>query len=169
SSLTTARRILKFLISPMVQPLIEKLQKGDPKQTDELVERLQNAVGDHIPQLWRVNLCPQETTAAAEFLAKQQSLTLGDIIRDPHNLSGSISCVPLIVNRNEDPSILPRDDESLRLGDEILFCGTAQAKRMLSASLNNTYTLDYLMSGTDPPRGYFFRWLATRTEPFSTP
>lgn len=167
SSLTTARRILKFLISPMVQPLIENLQKGDPKQTDELVERLQNAVGDHIPQIWRVNLCPSETTAAAEFLTKQQSLTLGDIIRDPHNLSGSLSCVPLIIDRKEDVRILPRDVESLRLGDEILFCGTTRGKRMLSASLNNTYTLNYLISGTDPPRGYFFKWLATRTEPFS--
>jgi hypothetical protein len=26
--------------------------------------------------------------------------------------------------------------------------------------MNNSYTLDYLISGDDKPRGYFFRWLA---------
>jgi hypothetical protein len=29
--------------------------------------------------------------------------------------------------------------------------------------LNNPYTLEYVVTGIDPPRGYFFEWLAKRT------
>jgi hypothetical protein len=28
--------------------------------------------------------------------------------------------------------------------------------------MNNAYTLDYLISGRDKPRGYFFSWLEGR-------
>lgn len=168
SSLTTARRILKFLISPMIQPLIDSLKRSDPKLIDELIGRLQKAVGDHPPQLWRINLCPDETSAVTEMLGQQQLVMLADLIRDPHDLSGSLECVPLMIERNGELNTLPSNNETLRQGDEILFCGTSHGKRMMLASLNNIYTLKYLIFGDDPPRGYFFSWLATKTESYSS-
>ena len=51
------------------------------------------------------------------------------------------------------------DDELLQAGDELLFCGTESGERLLSASANNAYTLEYLVTGTEPARGYIFRWL----------
>ena len=47
-------------------------------------------------------------------------------------------------------------------GDRLLFCGTEQGERLLEASMNNAYTLEYLVSGEDRPRGYVFRWLDSR-------
>jgi hypothetical protein len=48
------------------------------------------------------------------------------------------------------------------LGDDILYCGTVHAEGLLSASMNNGYTLEYLVSGRDPARGYLFQWLERR-------
>ncbi len=163
-SLTTARRILKILISPMVQTMIDYLEQQEPSITEELVSRLIRTVGEHRPQLWRVNLCPGETTAVIELLQQKQTLTLGDLIRDPHNLEQTLACVPLMIERKETNLMLPGNSASVHYGDEILFCGTTQGKQMLSASLNNPYTLDYLITGEDTPRGYFFNWLAKKTE-----
>jgi len=56
--------------------------------------------------------------------------------------------------------MLPRDSEVLQAGDELLFCGTETGERLLAASMNNGYTLDYLISGVDKPRGVIFQWLA---------
>jgi len=58
--------------------------------------------------------------------------------------------------------MLPGDGEPVMPDDEILFCGTEHSEVMLSATMNNAYTLDYLLSGRDKPRGYLFRWLDDR-------
>ncbi len=68
----------------------------------------------------------------------------------------------LSIARRHERIMLPRDDELIRPGDEILFCGTEYGETLLSASMNNIYTLDYLISGKDKPRGYFFQWLEQR-------
>ena len=162
SSLTTARRILKFLISPMIQTLIDSLHKSDPNRTTQLISRLQIDVGEHNPQLWRIRLCTGETSAVSECLEQNTALTMADIVRDPHNLEGTLPCVPLMIDRNNSQIMLPDYSQVLCIGDEILFCGTTRGKRMLLASMNNPYTLNYLLSGKDLPRGYFFNWLSAK-------
>ena len=163
-SLTTARRILKILISPMVQTIIDYLQQQDASVTGELINRLKRAVGERKPHLWRVNLCPNETTAVTELLQQKQRLMLGDLIRHPHNLDDSLACVPFMIERKDQNIMLPGDSQQVQYGDEILFCGAMKGKHMLSASLNNPYILHYLITGEDAPRGYFFNWLTKKTE-----
>ncbi len=41
-------------------------------------------------------------------------------------------------------------------------CGTGRAQWMLDATLNNEYTLRYLITGIDEPRGTVMRWLSHR-------
>jgi hypothetical protein len=164
SSLTTARRILKHLISPLIQTLIDYLQDQDEQLTDDLVRKLQTAVGDQTPHLWRVNICPNEARAAIELLDEGHRLTLEDAIRDPADRRRTLSCIPLMMQRDGECIMLPSDRERTRVGDEVVFCGTARSKRLLAATLNNPYTLKYLVTGVDPPRGYFFDWLAKRAE-----
>lgn len=168
SSLTTARRILKILISPMVQTLIENLRKVDPDQTTDLIARLQHVVGDQVPQLWRVNLCNDETGAVCEYFEQHNYLTLGNLVRDPHDLGDTLSCVALMIDRDGNKIMLPKDTEEVARGDEILFCGTTSAKRMLLATMNNPYTLTYLITGIDPPRGSVFSWLGAKIESGAT-
>ncbi len=163
SSLTTARRILKFLISPLIQTLIDHLREQEPRQTQQLIERLRTAVGEQAPHLWRVNLCETEAGAVSEFLATGRALRLGDLLKDPHDRQNLLSCVPLMLQRDDDLMMLPADAQDLCHGDEILFCGTEQSERLLLATLNNPYTLHFIVTGTDIPRAYFFKWLARTT------
>ena len=55
--------------------------------------------------------------------------------------------------------ILPEPSTPVRPGDQILFCGSPRAARLLEANMNNEYTLGYLMTGVDEPRGYAMKWL----------
>jgi len=165
SSLTTARRILKYLISPLIQTLIDYLHENDEELTDELVTRLQNTVGDEVQHLWRVNVCHREASAAADLLDQNMQLTLADILKDPTGRSKVLACVPLMMERDGECVMLPGDGEQIRVGDEIVFCGTERSERLLTASLNNPYTLTYLVSGVYPPRGYFFNWLDRQLNP----
>jgi voltage-gated potassium channel len=159
SSLTTARRILKHLISPQIQILVDYLDEQGEGITRQMVDRLKLTIGNHQPHLWRANLCPDEAIAVAEHLQSQNHLTLGELIRNPYDLNGSIACMALAIQRGEYRIMLPEDKEPLLPGDEILFCGTEHSESMLSASMNNDYTLHYLITGNDAPRGYFFQWV----------
>jgi len=162
SSLTTARRILKHLISPQIQLLIDYLGDQGEKTTRELVDRLNRAIGQQRPHLWRVNLCDEEAIATVAHLNKGGKLRLGELLRDPYNLKGSIACIPLAIERGEKKIMLPVDNEYILECDEILLCGTEHSETMLAATMNNAYTLHYLITGIDAPRGYLFRWLARK-------
>ena len=162
SSLTTARRILKHLISPQIQILIDYLGEQGETITQQVVGRLNMAIGEKQPHLWRVNLCDEEAIATVEHLKKGGKLRLGELLRDPYNLKGSISCIPLAIERGDKRIMLPADNELILECDEILLCGTEHSETILAATINNAYTLDYLITGIDAPRGYLFRWLARR-------
>ncbi len=162
SSLTTARRVLKHLISPQVQRFVEFLREQGEDICQLAVERLSAMIGDRPLHLWQVTLNAAEAGAVIEHLSSQRSLTLGELRRDPHDLEGSLPCLPLSVERDERTIMLPADDERLRHGDRLLFCGTEQGERLLSATMNNAYTLEYLITGKDRARGYLFRWLEQR-------
>jgi len=158
SSLTTARRILKHLISPQIQILIDYLREQGETITQQVVERLNMALGGKQPHLWRVNLCDDEAIATVEHLKNGGQLRLGELLRDPYNLEGKLSCIPLAIERGDKRIMLPADNEPILECDELLLCGTENSETMLAATLNNVYTLDYLITGIDAPRGYLFRW-----------
>ena len=161
SSLTTARRILKSLISPLIQEMIEYLEDKD-QRTEAIIHRLRATVGERTPHLWRLGIVQEEALAVTELLDAGKELTLGDLIRNPDNLDGSLACVPLAVRRGGELLMLPDDTEPVLPKDGILFCGTERSERLLRATLNNHYTLHYLTTGVEAPRGYLFQWIAQR-------
>ncbi len=162
SSLTTARRILKHLISPQIQILVDYLIERGETATKQVVDRLQAAIGNNQPHLWRTNLCGDEAIAVVQHLQKHRNLSLGELLRDPYDLDGQIACITLAIQRGDERIMLPDDNEVLFAGDEILLCGTEHSETMLAASMNNAYTLHYLITGKDKPRGYLFQWLENR-------
>ena len=161
-SLTTARRILKILISPMVQSLIDDLLQRDESYTQHLNQRLIQTLGHRSPHLWCVTLSKTKSIAAHDHLVDGKLLKLHDIMKDPRDSKTSLSCVAFMINRGGQYQMLPDDSHALMADDEILFCGTSNSKQLLTATLNNAYTLHYLITGHDLPRGYFFSWWSNR-------
>ncbi len=162
SSLTTARRVLKHLISPQVQLFLDYLRDQGEDICEDTVQRLRATIGDQRPHLWHSVIRDQEATAITQYLRDGNSLTLGELRRDPHQLDNSIAAMPFTIRRNGECMMLPGDSETVMLGDDILFCGTEAGENLLVATMNNAYTLDYLISGQDKARGYLFRWLEQR-------
>jgi Trk K+ transport system NAD-binding subunit len=163
SSLTTARRVLKHLISPQVQMFLDYLRDQGEDICEQAVDNLQSLIGDQRPHLWHFKINDAEATAVSEYLRGGKTLTLAQLRRDPHQLDSSIACMTFSIRRDGECLMLPPDSEPVRLGDDILCCGTERGEKLLSATMNNSYTLDYLVSGQDPARSSFFRWLQGRS------
>jgi Trk K+ transport system NAD-binding subunit len=159
SSLTTARRVLKHLISPQVQMFLDYLRGQGEDICAQTVERLHAMIGEQPPHLWHCVINDNEASAVVEHLNGGNSLTLGQLRRDPHRLDSSIACLPFTIRRRGESLMLPPDSEPVMIGDDILCCGTERGEYLLSATMNNPYTLDYLLTGRDGARGYLFRWL----------
>jgi len=162
TSLTTARRILKYLISPLIQTLIDYLEHADPLETEITTRRLKQVVGEQVPHLWQLSVCSADAEALCERLDGGDRIFLGDLIRNPDDRDRSLNCVPLVVQHADALVMLPPDDELVEYDDVILLCGTERSKRLLEASVNNGYTLHYLLTGNDPPQSYSFSWVAQR-------
>ncbi|MDH3220279.1 MAG: NAD-binding protein [Gammaproteobacteria bacterium] len=162
SSLTTARRVLKHLISPQVQIFVDYLRDQGEDICGLAVSRLKSMIGDKPLHLWQVKICVEDASAVVEHLRQCLALSLAELTRNPYDLEDSLQCMSLSIARGEQRIMLPADGELLQLDDELLFCGTEYGERMLAASMNNAYTLDYLVTGEDKPRGYLFRWLDRR-------
>ncbi|MDZ7786963.1 MAG: NAD-binding protein [Halofilum sp. (in: g-proteobacteria)] len=163
-SLTTARRILKLLISPLVQELIDWLAEREAAVTETLVERLRAAVGTEPPHLWSVRLTPEEAPAVTEYLDRDETIALGPLCRDARAFPKGLPCEALAIRRAGRSIMLPDADDPLEKGDEILFCGVHWVEHMLQATLHNPYTLRYVVTGVDSPRGYVFTWLQGERE-----
>ena len=65
--------------------------------------------------------------------------------------------------------MLPDADFRVQTGDVVLLCGTRRAQNLLYATVNNPYTLHYLVTGEEPPRSWVFQWLYKRMQISSTP
>ncbi len=70
--------------------------------------------------------------------------------------------VPLVHQRGKVIKVLPVNDLALKEGDDILFCMRPAEQAIFEANLVNRYTLEYLLTGQDPARSNFFRWLSTK-------
>ncbi|MGM0981828.1 MAG: potassium channel family protein [Pseudomonadota bacterium] len=161
-SLTTARRILKLLISPLIQELIEWLAQRERARTEELVTRLQTAVGEEPPHLWSVRLVPDEAPAVIEYLDAGGEVALGALCRDARSFPEGLPCEALAVRRAGQPIMLPDENFPLDVGDELLFCSVHRVEPLLQATLHNSYTLRYVITGVEEPRGYVFAWIEER-------
>ncbi|MFT5720169.1 MAG: voltage-gated potassium channel [Motiliproteus sp.] len=158
-SLLTPRTILLQLISPLIPQFLEHLRCSEPRLTARIVEPLHPVLTNKPPLLWLKKLTDADAIAFKEQLDKGRVLRLKDLIKSPANLNESLSCVPLVLQREGSLWMMPSSEEVMKLGDVILFCGDHRSQGLLDANLNNPYTLDYLITGTEPPKGYLLRWL----------
>lgn len=161
-SLTTARRILKLLISPLVQELIDWLAEREPAQTQALVARLKGVVGAEPPHLWSVRLIPDEAPAVTDYLDAGGEVALGTLCRDADAFPEWLPCEVLAIRRAGQSIMLPDKAFPLRGGDELLFCSVHRVEPKLLATLHNPYTLRYVLTGVDESRGYVFTWIEDR-------
>lgn len=161
-SLVTARRILLRLISPMIQDLLEHLETHPETLSAEVLPRLTDAVAGSSPALWTLHLQPGEADALAAYIDRYGSYRLADLLKDPRGRDQNPHAVALWLKRGEQSIALPKADTAIEMGDEILLCGNHAARSRIAASLGNFYSLHYLATGEEPPRGWLMGRLASR-------
>lgn len=166
-TLVSARRILFLLTAPLLRTFFEKIResqlKGHGDFLSSVVEELHNTVGgEEGPRLWTVRVDDEQAPAAARLIDAGATVSLRDIPRDPTDKDQRLPCVPLVIRCLGGAEVMPDIDHPIRRDDEILFCAQGQVYRLLNAAWAKEYTLRYLMTGLDEPRGIITRRLVRR-------
>jgi len=164
-SLVIARMVLFMLTAPLLKAFFAHLRliyENDPTKLADITNRLALDVGGDFPALKTYTICNKNATAICLKLSEGREVGLGDIYRDPSNRDAFLQMVPLVHQRGKVIKVLPANELTLMEGDKILFCMRPEQKTVFEANLVNTYTLDYLLTGEEPARGDFFRWLAAK-------
>jgi hypothetical protein len=162
-TLVAARRILFLLIAPLLRTFFEKVRECQVQEHNpflmDIIRELHDVVGGTVtPRLWTVTI-GEKTPGLLRLQTEGFAVALGDLLREPADRGQRLPCVPLVVRSGREAEVIPSLDRPLRIGDEILFCGRRRAFHILDATLCNDYTLRYLITGVDEPRGYAMRWL----------
>jgi len=160
-SLVTARRILLRLISPMIQELLEYLEEHPQSLSEELLPRLTAAVDQSSPALWTLQLNAQDAPAVHAYLSSHDDYQLGHLLRDSRHREHPPEAVALWLRRGSQRLALPPENTRIAKGDEILICSSQSARAHIAANLNNPYSLHYLATGEELPRGWLMNWLRT--------
>jgi len=161
-SLVTARQILQMLSVPTILDLRNYLRDKGYNCVTQLVARTRTILGSEKIHLW-TEVLSGPTCAVPKICKKGMAPTLGDIQRTPTGRQQKLKALALVLQRDDELFLLPDDATELQENDEILFCGTSHAHRLLNANLHNEYTLHYIQRGFEEPKTVFAAWLDKRS------
>ncbi len=165
-TLVTARRILFLLIAPLLKPFFHYLLEDKPGRTDvleDVIRRLIETVGHRKPHLVTVEFTREKSKAVLKWLEQGKQVLLGDLLKDPDNRDRKLDMVVFVIKSGEQVYVLPDENYKIKDGDQMLYCGTGLAQRLLNATINSEYKLFYIQNGVFLPRSYLAQWYIKKT------
>lgn len=145
-----ANKIFALLTTPLLNEFLDLAGQQDNEWANELVSRIGAVLEDRTPQAWTVSITPAEAPAVYRLLYDKRTVTLGDLVRDHHDREKHLPCVPLLLKREEEATLVPTDDIELERGDQILFAGRPRGKRDMDWTVRNPDVLYYVTTGREP-------------------
>ena len=155
-----AREILTEMSNPLIRPFLDFAAQRSESWNHKLQEKLSLVLNNRAPDLWSIKLDSHRAKPVDFCISRGLDVFLDDILRDPRDRKKSISCIALIFTRDAERRMLPAADQKVQPGDEILFCGTPGAHRLMLWSLREPHVLHYNVTGKDLPRGALMRWVS---------
>lgn len=154
-----AHECLAHMISPMLAQFLSLARSQTNDWANKLISQLVMTMGETVPETWAIRIDKENTPAVIELIKAGLPVTLQHLMQDPANRDRQLELVPILLLRNNTPSLVPETSTRLKAGDRILFCGSPQTKSTLPAIINNTKTLTYIIDGIEVPNSLVWRWL----------
>jgi len=149
------------------QVLLLRCQMGDMDAFAELIERyerplhyfinrlldnreLTEEIGEAPPEVWEIALSEEGAPVILEALRRGDEITLDTLTTNPFNRETHLGCRALLLAREDERIALPSRDESLKVGDRVLFCGMPGNEDAMGSLLHDRAALDYLIGEPSP-------------------
>jgi len=147
----------------LATPLLAKFEWLALFQEDEwaceLISRILAVVEKEVPDVWEVEIDPEQAHALVQALEGGDIVTLKNLTRDPRQRKRLLPCIPLLLVRGSDSQLLPAGDVRLRVGDKLLLCGRSSAQSQMEWTQQNLHSLNYIITGGSRPQGAVWRFM----------
>ncbi|MEZ5445632.1 MAG: potassium channel family protein [Gammaproteobacteria bacterium] len=155
-----ARACLAQLTTPLLTRFLQHVKRQRDHWADNVILRLRDRIGEATPLTWDVRVDTAEAEAIVPGLRSQPaSVRLDDLLHDPRHRRESLHCEALLLLRAGKETVLPAHETTLLEGDQLLFAGSAGARRLQRMILQDANVLSYVQTGRDVPGGWVWRWL----------
>ena len=154
-----ANRIRVMLGTPLLHYFIGLAMYQDEAWACDLVKRIALLVDNERPEVWELHIDSDSALAVSGALAHGRVVHLSDLTRDPRDRERVLPIIPLMIIRHGARMMLPPLDTHLKVTDRVLFCGKRSAADRMGWTLQNYYALDYVLTGENKPRSWFWRSL----------
>jgi hypothetical protein len=155
------QRVVDLLTRPLLSNFLRLAREQNEDWANVLVSRVVGVLAERPPETWSLKVSRVRTPALVEQLHKGGRFSVGQLITDPRETTALLPCVPLYVQHaNNEETLLPAEDTLLAVGDQLLFCGQAQAETRMRWTARDFNTLNYLCTGQDLPGGTLWRLLS---------
>jgi len=157
------QRVVDMITTPLLTDFLRMARDQNESWANMLVSRVVGVL-DRPPESWVITISKQQTPAIVEMLHMGCPTTLGSLLTDPRDIASALPCVALYLKHADNNEVLlPGNEIRLQEGDQLLFCGQADAETHMRWTARNLHALSYICSGSDTPSGSLWRWLsATR-------
>lgn len=162
ASAIIANRIRVLLGTPLLYQFTSLALHESDAWACELVSRVTAVVTTEGPEIWEVALNTDEALAVCRALAQGQSVNLQHLLADPREREHPLPCIPLLLKRGDQRTMLPASETPLKLGDSLLFCGRPSARDRMEWGLQNIHALKYLLTGQSTAGSWFWHLLQRR-------
>ena len=143
-----ARTIITRITKPLLAEFLQLLPHDNEESSNVLASRISGASAQ-TAHTWTVIVTKPQAPALAVAVFKGSHITLGMILEDTPDAPNT-SCLPLLLKRDQEATMLPGLSTKLNHGDQILFSGTKAAEKRLSWVTGNTSALDDLVTSFQP-------------------
>lgn len=157
-----AHECLAHMISPLLAMFLSMMRSQTNAWANQLISQLVGVVGENVPETWAITIDYHHAPALYNFLSWGKTITLENLLRDPSNRDNKLDLVPLLLLRDNQPTLQPKADLTLRPGDQILLCGQPSARDAIPLTLSKYKALSYILDGTEIPDGLVWRWVSNR-------
>jgi Trk K+ transport system NAD-binding subunit len=155
-----ARACLAQLTTPLLMRFLQHVKRQRDHWADNVIVRLRERIGEATPVTWDVRVDTAEAEAIVPGLRSQPvSVRLADLLRDPRQRRESLHCEALLLLRAGKETVLPAHETTLAEGDQLLFAGSAGARRLQRMILQDANVLTYVQTGRNVPGGWVWQRL----------
>jgi len=157
-----AQEFLAVITTPLLAHYLDYLHDVDEPGCGRLIDRLSRLRPGEVPETWSVVVDSRGAPAVLRQVTEGETVTVAHLTADPRGRDESLWLSPLVLAHGEEHIIHPDPDRVLAPGDEVLFVGSAQARRRQVLTLVNDTILTLIRTGEDRATSWIGRRLAAR-------
>ncbi len=151
-----AREFLALITTPLLSRFLDVIPDQNEAWCADLIKRLRRLNHRHIPEIWSLDVA-EDADAIWQAVSADHTVTIGQLCTNWRDDVRRADPLVLLLQRGDDVTVLPDDDEPLAKGDSLLFAGSPYAQRRVAMVASNRNVLDYIRTGHEPLGGTLWR------------